>query len=124
MGINWKMTAKTILMQLHHKIGIFESLGRKLVLVLQQDLMNYMANQFVFDHFKSADKGDALHLHSYQLTISSSGELTLAIEEQKSTNSVGLSHALSLAKDGTTTERELFEKIQSKMHKDTLFYSY
>lgn len=123
-GINWKMTAKTILIQLHHKIGIFESLGRKLVLVLQQDLMNYMANEFTFDHFKIAAKDDAMHFHSYQLIISNSGDLTLAIEERKSTTSVGLSRALTLAQDGTMTERELFERIQSKIHKNTLLYSY
>ena len=124
MGINWKMTSKTILMQLHHKIGIFESLGRKLVLVLQQDLMDYMANEFTFDHFNTANKDDAMHFHSYQLILSSSGESTLTIEERKSTNSVGLSRALSLAQDGTVTERELFERIRRKIHKNTLLYSY
>jgi hypothetical protein len=41
-GINWKMTAKTTLVQLHHKIQTFEELGKHLVLVLQDGLMNYM----------------------------------------------------------------------------------
>jgi len=31
-GINWKMTAKTTLVQLHHKIETFEALGKHLVL--------------------------------------------------------------------------------------------
>ncbi len=34
-GMNWKMTAKTILVQLHHKVGTFEHLNKKLVLVVQ-----------------------------------------------------------------------------------------
>ena len=34
-GMNWKMTAKTILVQLNHKIATFEHLGKRLVLVLQ-----------------------------------------------------------------------------------------
>ena len=33
-GINWKMTAKTILVQLNHKIATFEHLSKRLVLVL------------------------------------------------------------------------------------------
>ena len=41
-GINWKMTAKTILMQLHHKIETFENVNRKLVLVVQDKLLDYM----------------------------------------------------------------------------------
>ena len=41
-GMNWKMTAKTILVQLHHKVDTFENLNRKLVLVLQQPLLDYM----------------------------------------------------------------------------------
>ncbi|MDP3683048.1 MAG: NotI family restriction endonuclease, partial [Ignavibacteria bacterium] len=37
-GMNWKMTAKTILVQLHHKIQTFEHLNKHLVLVLQNHL--------------------------------------------------------------------------------------
>jgi hypothetical protein len=41
-GMNWKMTAKTILVQLHHKIDTFESINKHLVLVVQDHLLNYM----------------------------------------------------------------------------------
>ena len=37
-GMNWKMTAKTILVQLHHKIKTFENLDRHLVLIVQEQL--------------------------------------------------------------------------------------
>jgi hypothetical protein len=37
-GLNWKMTAKTILVQLHHKIQTFEHVGKHLVLVHQDHL--------------------------------------------------------------------------------------
>lgn len=37
-GINWKMTAKTTLVQLHHKISTFEHLSKHLVLVMQDCL--------------------------------------------------------------------------------------
>src|SRR5262249_39463779 len=38
-GMNWKMTAKTALVQMHHKIKTFEHLSKKLVLVLQNHLL-------------------------------------------------------------------------------------
>lgn len=49
-GMNWKMTAKTILMQLNHKIATFEHLSKRLVLVLQDCLLDYMRREFAFDH--------------------------------------------------------------------------
>lgn len=124
MGVNWKMTAKTILMQLHHKIEMFESLGRKLVLVLQQELMNYMAKEFAFEHFKFANKTDAMHFHPYQLNNSADKKLKLSIGDQKSTNSIGLSHALSLAQSGIVNERELFNQLQNKISNETRWDSY
>ena len=45
-GINWKMTAKTILVQLHHKIKTFESVNKHLVVVVQDHLMEYMKGEF------------------------------------------------------------------------------
>lgn len=33
-GMNWKMTAKTILVQMHHKVKTFEHINKKLVLVV------------------------------------------------------------------------------------------
>jgi DNA (cytosine-5)-methyltransferase 1 len=44
-GMNWKMTAKTILVQLHHKVGTFQGLGKHLVLVIQDVLLEYMKTQ-------------------------------------------------------------------------------
>jgi Restriction endonuclease NotI len=48
-GMNWKMTAKTILVQLHHKIQTFENISKHLVLVVQDRLLAYIlrfANKF------------------------------------------------------------------------------
>lgn len=51
-GMNWKMTAKTTLVQLHHKITTFEHLSKRLVLVLQDHLLTYMQKEFAFGHIK------------------------------------------------------------------------
>ena len=45
-GMNWKMTAKTILVQLHHKIETFESLNKHLVLVIQDCLLEYIKKEY------------------------------------------------------------------------------
>jgi hypothetical protein len=44
-GMNWKMTAKTILVQLNHKIATFEHLSKRLVLVLQPTLSRCSASK-------------------------------------------------------------------------------
>lgn len=41
-GMNWKMTAKTILVQLHHKVETFEHVSKRLVCVLQDHLLEYI----------------------------------------------------------------------------------
>jgi len=40
--MNWKMTAKTILMQVHHKVQTFEEINKHLVLVIQDHFMDYI----------------------------------------------------------------------------------
>ena len=45
-GMNWKMTAKTILVQMHHKVQTFEHVNKKLVLVVQDCLLDYMKREF------------------------------------------------------------------------------
>ena len=63
-GMNWKMTAKTILVQMHHKIRTFEHVDKKIALIVQNRLLEYMAKEFHFDHLKSpAAIGDSMHFH-------------------------------------------------------------
>ena len=67
-GMNWKMTAKTILVQLHHKIQTFEHINKKLVLVVQDILLAYMSREFSFGHLKNpALIGDSMHFHVYRV---------------------------------------------------------
>jgi len=51
-GMNWKMTAKTILVQLHHKIETFEGINKHLLLVVQDCLLDYMRKEFNFNHLQ------------------------------------------------------------------------
>jgi len=67
-GMNWKMTAKTILVQMHHKIQTFEHVNKKLVLVVQDCLLDYMRRKFNFSHLQNPSAlGDSMHIHAYRI---------------------------------------------------------
>jgi hypothetical protein len=66
--MNWKMTAKTILVQMHHKAQTFQHVNKKLVLIVQDRLLDYMSGEFKFDHLHTpASIGDAVHFHAYRM---------------------------------------------------------
>lgn len=66
-GMNWKMTAKTILVQILHKAGTFEMLGKKLVLTIQREFFRYLQENFRFEHVREAQDADPVHFHVYDL---------------------------------------------------------
>lgn len=116
-GVNWKMTAKTILVQLHHKIETFEAMSRKLVLVLQSDLMDYMIREFSFGHLASpAQAADSAYFHAYTLGEKDS---SLKIASVRSTNRAGIATALNLGASAEMKPEELVRKIRQKMGPQT-----
>ncbi len=96
-GLNWKMTAKTILVQLHHKIETFESLNKHLVLVLQDWMLAYMEREFSFAHVTDAKLGDSMHFHAYCLNAAED-RIRLEMKSRKSTDANGI--AVCLGKQG------------------------
>jgi hypothetical protein len=94
-GMNWKMTAKTILVQLHHKVQTFETLNKHLVLVVQDHLLSYMQRAFAFDHLNRARLGDPMHIHSYKLALSGT-DYRLSLDSRLSTDSAGIATCLGL----------------------------
>ena len=93
--MNWKMTAKTILVQLHHKIQTFEALRRHLVLVTQSELLDYLKENFVFDHVTAAKRRDAMQFHSYSFRGTADG-YTLSLASRLSTDADGVGMCLGL----------------------------
>ena len=83
------MTAKTILMQLHHKIGTFESLGKHIVLVMQDALLQYMMREFSFEHIGAAKLGHALHFHAYAFKLRDGNLRKLQLASRHSTDRAG-----------------------------------
>lgn len=94
-GMNWKMTAKTILVQLHHKVQTFELLNKHLVLVVQDHLLSYMQRSFSFDHLNVARIGDPMHIHSYSLAPSGT-DYRLSLDSRLSTDGAGIASCLGL----------------------------
>lgn len=89
-GVNWKMTAKTILAQMVQKSELFASMNKNLVLICQTPLYEYMENNFNFSDVRTnADNRDVLHFHMYDyLPVDDRMELTLAYTRSASLSAV------------------------------------
>ena len=118
-GMNWKMSAKTILMQLHHKIATFENLCKHLVLVLQDCLLAYMRREFAFSHIKAPKDGDAMRFHSYRLKQDRTG-YRLEFDEAVSTDAAGIATCLGLQADAKVELDAMFALINARLPTSTL----
>jgi hypothetical protein len=118
-GMNWKMTAKTILVQLHHKIETFEHLGRHLALVIQTPLEAYIRREFNFSHVGQAKLGDSLHVHTYSLEGNDTG-YRIQLSERWSTDSAGVARALGLQNEARVELEELVKQLERKLSDQTL----
>ena len=119
-GMNWKMTAKTILVQLHHKVRTFENLNKHLVLVIQDQFLAYMEREFRFDHLTIARNSDPMHFHSYSLAKKAEGHrMTLA--ERFSTDTEGIALCMGLQAEANVGLAEIAAAIESKISEATLF---
>lgn len=105
-AINWKMSAKTILVQLHHKVATFSAINRHLVLVIQTPFWNYINNTFDTTSVRRPTLADVLHIHAYSLEESN---YTLALLDRASTDEEGVAQLLGL---GVAAQVE-FEKIRN-----------
>ena len=94
-GMNWKMTLKTILIQMHHKSETFEHLNKHLVLIIQEPLFEHMKKDFNFDSILGVRLGDPVHIHSYNF-IENGDKLNLSLATRVSTDSEGIAKCLGL----------------------------
>lgn len=121
-GMNWKMTAKTILVQIHHKAQTFEHVHKKLVLVIQDKLLAYMSREFKFDHLRNpAAIGDSIHLHAYSMSRASSGDFRLAMAARLGTDADGIGTCLGLQAEARIELAQIIEALQSKISASTRF---
>ena len=118
-GMNWKMTAKTILVQLNHKLATFAQLSKRLVLVLQDRLLEYMRREFAFDHIRSVRDGDPMQFHAYELRTEDAG-YTLKLKERISTDIAGIAACLGLQADSNVELQAILDQIEAKLPQSTL----
>ena len=119
-GMNWKMTAKTILVQLHHKVETFEQLNKHFVLVLQDRLLDYIRSEFNFAQVETAKLGEAMHFHVY--TLQHAGDsFRLQLTSRLSTSTEGIARSLGLQASAKMELEVIVSSLQSKISAKTLF---
>lgn len=118
-GMNWKMTAKTILVQLHHKVETFEHLNKHLVLVVQDRLLDYMKKEFSFDHLNNALTGDPMHFHSYAFS-ENGNDFKLSLVSRFSTDTQGIAQCLGLQSEANVDMATIIKSLEAKLSERTL----
>lgn len=118
-GMNWKMTAKTILVQLHHKVQTFEALRRHLVLVTQSELLDYLKANFAFDHVATARRQHAMQFHSYSFHGENDG-YTLSLASRMSTDAQGVGMCLGLKAEPKMEMGSIIAQLERKLSPQTL----
>lgn len=120
-GMNWKMTAKTILVQLHHKVQTFQEINKHLVLVIQNHFMNYIGQEFRFSHLNNALVNDSAHFHVYSLRQTANNQLQLELDSRFSTDANGIAESLGLQTNQRMELEEMTRILASKLSANTLF---
>lgn len=121
-GMNWKMTAKTILVQMHHKVQTFEHLSKKLVLVVQDRLLNYMQSEFTFSHMSAPPRlGDAMHIHAYNMAPQADRSYSIQLAERISTDAAGIGLCMGLQAEARVELQQIISSIQSRITINTRF---
>ena len=119
-GMNWKMTAKTTLVQLHHKIETFEHIHKRLVLVVQDCLLDYMSREFRFDHLTEPPSlGDSMFIHAYSLQTDRSA-YKIELSRRLSTDAAGIAKCLGLQAEAKVDAASIVSSIEARMSDSTL----
>lgn len=113
-GMNWKMTLKTILIQMHHKSETFEHLNKHLVLIIQKPLYEHMISVFNFDGIEGVRLGDPVHIHSYYFG-EAGNSLHLSLHKRVSTDSAGIANCLGLNTESKVELEDLIHVLESKL---------
>jgi hypothetical protein len=113
-GINWKMTAKTTLSQLYHKVTTFDHLFKRFVLVLQDHLWEYLRGEYAFEHIKGQRDGDSMQFHIYELKAHPSG-YRLELRERFSTDVAGTARCLGLKADMKVELQTMLKALEAKL---------
>lgn len=98
-GVNWKMTAKTILAQMIQKTQMFAGMNRKLVLICQTPLLTYMQNTFDFSEIHAQRATDVFNVHAYDY-LSNGEKMELTLAEQLGADLAGVERIMGADVNG------------------------
>lgn len=112
--MNWKMTLKTILVQMHHKSETFEYLNKHLVLIIQKPLYERMYSDFNFNDISGVRIGDPVHIHSYDF-IRKNNKLNLSLDTRVSTDSAGIANCLGLKAESKMELQDIINILEPKL---------
>lgn len=113
-GMNWKMTLKTILIQMHHKSETFEHLNKHLVLIIQEPLFEHMKSDFDFGSIEGVRLGDPIHIHSYSFS-DQDNKLRLSLANRISTDSAGIAKCLGLNVESKVELQDIIKILEAKL---------
>jgi hypothetical protein len=116
-GMNWKMTLKTILIQMHHKSETFENLNKHFVLIIQEPLLRKMKSDFDFSDIEGVRLGDPVHIHSYDFK-EKDGQMHLELKTRLSTDSAGVAKCLGLNAKKKVELEDLIRILEPKLTGD------
>ena len=113
------MTAKTILVQMHHKVETLEHISKKLVLVIQDYLLDYLRREFNFAHLNNGRIGDSVHLHAYKLDEMDGG-FHIGLFQRLSTDAAGVAECLGLQAESKIELETIIADLERKISQNTL----
>ena len=116
-GMNWKMTLKTILIQMHHKSETFEQLNKHFVLIIQKPLFEHMISDFNFGNIQGVRLGDPVHIHSYNFTADEN-QFKLSLDTRISTDSAGIANCLGLNVERRMNLQEIIDLLEPRLTPD------
>jgi Restriction endonuclease NotI len=120
LGMNWKMSAKTILVQLHHKVDTLEHVGKHFVLVIQDCLLEYLRREFNFAHMQGVRLGDAMHVHTYKMEEIES-EFKIQLDFRLSTDAAGVAECLKIQADTKVELKAIIVELEKRISTKTVF---
>lgn len=120
-GMNWKMTAKTTLIQLHHKIQTFEAIHKHLVLVIQDLFHIYLHKEFQFSHLVEARERDPMHIHAYHVRTEDDDTYRLDLAGRLSTDAAGIAICLGLQAEPRIEITRILDQLYAKISDETRF---
>jgi hypothetical protein len=115
-GLNWRMSAKTILVQMLHKAPTFDALHKKVVLALQNPFFEYLRREFTTQHLVPAVASHTVHFHVYDC-LNINNVLRLSLVDRLSCSLQGLELMLRQADRPQVSEADIVAAIKARLPK-------